>query len=555
MNGPMPGDESLEARMRELLFDVRNRRDELNDLLREHEEARPIAARLLLEDAALISHLRVDTARRWAEVLQPPHGLPSRVRRTSDPRSLRRRGIVMLVGLAAACVMALLWIQRDPVDGVSSKTVASPEVDGAIGWLRPVGNEGLSEQAIPVVEGREIEFASDRARIDLDNGVVLSVSGPARMAVRLNGTRLWQVQVVVHVPPDLGFYMIETDEGRFVDVGTIFSVSVQPDHQTEMAVLSGKVRAELTTFEGDVLNRQLVEEEEGAVIDKDGATLRRVKASDLRHDAPIPADDTSLNVTAAYRAAVDAAEPLLLWDFDEIPADRKVPNRAGPELAGLIQGDARFEEGAGEGGFLRLGRHDRSGWIDADGIWSKPDPQPFTIELWARPDRVQWGHLIQLRIETNKDPVSGSVPTSPVVYFCMEFTRSGVFGQGPNKPAIRTLFRSPATQRADLVLPGAVNTTVWAPDRYAPGRWHHLVARVGPHVLTLFVNGSVVARKGIKRPDHGEQELHLRLGRLFDDGNKSRQFVGAIDEVALYDRALTDEEVLKHYQAMAPDGE
>ena len=77
MNGPMPGDESLEARMRELLFDVRNRRDELNDLLREHEEARPIAARLLLEDAALISHLRVDTARRWAEVLQPPHGRPA----------------------------------------------------------------------------------------------------------------------------------------------------------------------------------------------------------------------------------------------------------------------------------------------------------------------------------------------------------------------------------------------------------------------------------------------------------------------------------------------
>ena len=137
----------------------------------------------------------------------------------------------------------------------------------------------------------------------------------------------------------------------------------------------------------------------------------------------------------------------------------------------------------------------------------------------------------------------------------MEFTRSSVFDQTPDRPTVRTVFRSPATQRADILLDGAVNATLFSPDRYKPGRWHHLVARVGPQDFTLFVNGSIAARQTIGRPDHGEQELHLRVGRLFDDGNKSRQFVGAIDEVAIYDHALSDEEVLKHYQAMAADGE
>lgn len=553
MKGMSPDGEELEERVRELVFEGAARRDELNDLLRTKEEARPIAAKVLFEEAALISELRLHNAQHWAALLEPPNATPAKGPATSTrkPQLLR---IVTLAGLAAAIVLTALWVNRDRQENVSPAEANASEEASPIGLMRLMEGDRLSAQPIPVVEGREIELGSERARIDLNNGVVLSLSGPVRMEVEPQRARLWQGQIVVEVPFDRATFTIETDQGRFAERDTIFSVSAQPDEESELAVLRGQVRVELTTAEGDILGWQWVKRKEGAVIASDHVGVRLLRADELGHNGPIPPGNSALEVSAAYRAAVDAAKPMLLWSFEEILANGQVANQAGHDWAGLIRGECELMDGPG-GKSIRLGRSDRSGWIDGDDAWQKDDPEPFTVELWARPDHIQWGHLFQLWVETEKDPMTGAAPRGQVAYFCMEFTHSGVFGATPNKPAVRTVFRSPATERADMRLPEGVNAELISPDPYVPGRWYHLVARVGPEDFTLFVNGQVAAQQTIRRPDHGEQVLHLRLGRLFDRENKSRQFAGAIDEVALYDRALSDEEVRSHYRAMAGESE
>ncbi|BCX47278.1 hypothetical protein HAHE_11860 [Haloferula helveola] len=553
MTGMSPDGDELEARIRALVFEGAARRDELNDLLRSNEKARPIAAKVLFEEAALISELRLHNARHWAAVLEPPNATPARESATSKVRP-RRNMFVTLAGLAAAIALAVLWIDRDPQQDAPpiEPTVSNEELP--IGVMRLLEGDGLSAQAIPVMKGREIELESERARIDLNSGVVLSLSGPVRMKVEHQRAKLWSGQVVVEVPHDREAFTIETDQGRFTERATVFSVSEEPDQRSELAVLSGQVRAELTTAEGDVLGWRWVKRAEGAIIESDHVGIRVLRATELQHDGPIPPGDAALKVSAAYRAAVDASKPMLLWNFEEPPTNGTLPNPSDPDLAGLIRGECEFMNEAGARS-LRLGRGDRSGWIDGNGPWRKQDPEPFTVELWARPDHIQWGHLFQLRVETDKDPLTGAPPRGQVVYFCMEFTDSGVFGATPGNPAVRAVFRSPATERADMLFPGGVNAALTSPDRYAPGRWYHLVARVGTQDITLFINGDVAARQTISRPDHGEQELHLRLGRLFDGKNKSRQFAGGIDEVALYDRALSDEEVLKHYLAASENGD
>ena len=73
---PPESNEELESLVRELVLDGEPRRAELNQLLRENPEARPIAARVLVEEAALISALRLESVQQWADTLQP-RGIPS----------------------------------------------------------------------------------------------------------------------------------------------------------------------------------------------------------------------------------------------------------------------------------------------------------------------------------------------------------------------------------------------------------------------------------------------------------------------------------------------
>jgi hypothetical protein len=51
-------------------------------------------------------------------------------------------------------------------------------------------------------------------------------------------------------------------------------------------------------------------------------------------------------------------------------------------------------------------------------------------------------------------------------------------------------------------------------------------------------------------PDHPDQSCHLVVGRRtpdLRDRSDDRSFVGRLDELAIYDRPLSDEEVRHHY--------
>jgi hypothetical protein len=75
------------------------------------------------------------------------------------------------------------------------------------------------------------------------------------------------------------------------------------------------------------------------------------------------------------------------------------------------------------------------------------------------------------------------------------------------------------------------------------GEWHHLAATTAAGTSTLYVDGMPVgsADLPINTPPGGQ----VYLGRLPDDlGGGDRQLQGAVDEVAVYDRALSATEIL-----------
>ena len=108
----------------------------------------------------------------------------------------------------------------------------------------------------------------------------------------------------------------------------------------------------------------------------------------------------------------------------------------------------------------------------------------------------------------------------------------------------------------NLIVRNQVNAfgLVAASAPLARGQWHHLVGIYDGGVMTLYINGTFAAsaplagtlRNGGPSPDR------VLIGATRDGSTSSFQWKGLIDEVAIYNRALSADRVLAHYQAALP---
>ena len=94
--------------------------------------------------------------------------------------------------------------------------------------------------------------------------------------------------------------------------------------------------------------------------------------------------------------------------------------------------------------------------------------------------------------------------------------------------------------------------TVNSPLAYRDGQWHMVTATMGSTGMRLYVDGVQVA----SRTDTTEGEAYLGYWRLGGDNlggwpsaPSSRNFVGSVDEVAIYPTALSAAAILAQYQA------
>jgi hypothetical protein len=90
-----------------------------------------------------------------------------------------------------------------------------------------------------------------------------------------------------------------------------------------------------------------------------------------------------------------------------------------------------------------------------------------------------------------------------------------------------------------------------SPDYAASGQlalnaYHHAVASYDGMVMRVFVNG-LEALPSLSSSAIGPCDEEMTIGAT--DGGVQNRFVGLLDEVALYDRALLPNEVMDHYQA------
>jgi PKD repeat protein len=179
-------------------------------------------------------------------------------------------------------------------------------------------------------------------------------------------------------------------------------------------------------------------------------------------------------------------------------------------MTGALAGDAdratRFPGGFGVFGATKL---------------RETAPHTFSLEAWFSTTTTSGGKLIGF----------GDTPTSdssrPDRHVYMTNTGRLVFGVR-NKTAY----------------------TVTSPSSYNDGRWHHVVATLGPAGQRLYVDGNQVA----ERSDSTTVEPRTGYWRVggdslsgWPDQPRATGFAGTLDEVATYSKALSPGQVKTHY--------
>jgi len=153
------------------------------------------------------------------------------------------------------------------------------------------------------------------------------------------------------------------------------------------------------------------------------------------------------------------------------------------------------------------------------------DPQSYSLELWFATTTTRGGKLIGF----------GNKQT------------------GLSNTYDRHIYMTNTGQLIFGVYPGRA-VTVTSSAGYNDGRWHHLVATMGTSGMALYVDGAVVGTSANTASQHYNGYWRAggdSVGGAWPSAPSSAYFTGTLDEVAIYQSALTAQQVSAHYAQRA----
>ncbi|MCF7803428.1 MAG: glycoside hydrolase family 3 C-terminal domain-containing protein [Candidatus Marinimicrobia bacterium] len=216
-----------------------------------------------------------------------------------------------------------------------------------------------------------------------------------------------------------------------------------------------------------------------------------------------------------------APQPLLVWTQLS-------------ELAGYKPVKPAFLNSSGKfGNSISVGSDEYIQLVDkiaeiTDGEKSSffPEDGEFTIAFWFKPDREQWG------------PATLFDATQNPIYFYISGTDSTI-----------GLHFEPADD-SDMEMETRY--------RFQPGQWYHLAAAGRFSTIEpqrLYINGKQIAERQAKVVNHGVTGQPILGASRENYGSPNTGFAGSFDELRMYRRALSAEEIQRIFEENAGDVE
>jgi hypothetical protein len=384
----------------------------------------------------------------------------------------------------------------------------------------------------------------------LSNGAVaeFQLEGPLALVLTSEGMPNLQFgRLMASFRSDYDRFTLDTPLGRVMVSGDASIGIVAAANDVELHVFSGMAMFEYWSNGIEPFPDQLkttVGASLRARVAADGSlTFEHGKARESRFATATNIGDSRLVISESYIKAVRQAKPLGYWRF-EGEEGGVIRNEMADRFHCRIVGDSiRLNSGPGNR-CAEFGSTAGPGYLFSDDVIDAVE-EAYTAEAWVKPSFYHHATLFSL-VEPNDSLVHQH-------RFLLELC-----GPGPGQPTVRPWEAHPNQVR---YLHRGTNrrgpSQCYSPAAYSLRKWQHIVITKEKSELQLFVDGDHVASAKDRNPLG--KGLHVLIGQLYPkdsrgrDVMQARQFVGQLDEVAFYDRALSTEEIKEHFHSARPE--
>jgi hypothetical protein len=400
--------------------------------------------------------------------------------------------------------------------------------------------------------GDEITLHEGIAEFRLASGVSLSIEGPATLVMTsVNSLLLQHGRLTAYVPWAASDFKLITSACRLTASDAEFGVDASGG-EVDLHAFSGEVLAVPEFVDGS--NGDLaVEREQNLAAGSEfqattivaGRGLQLVNESGVTHVSRWhPASKSHfatkltmagpLPITSEYVDSVMESKPISYWRF-ESRLDELIKNEVPAAAALKILGDLRLA-GESTNHVMELGRPGSDGYLLSRDALTFPSTSGYSLEAWLKPSHLHTGTAVLLLADLEKDGKERAAFLLQVLG--SNHDRSFV-GRFPG--SIRFLHRNPPGPRSDT------GTSCFSSSTYSARRWQHVAVTKHESEMRLFIDGALAATASDKRPL--ANNLHVVIGQL-GKSQRLQPFVGQLDELAIYDRALSQDEISKRLKIL-----
>ncbi|MBA2114210.1 LamG domain-containing protein [Bremerella alba] len=374
--------------------------------------------------------------------------------------------------------------------------------------------------------GLQLEFLS---------GVRVQLTGPAEIhllseheATLLNG------HAGVITPPDSDSFSLNGPVSAVAIGSSEFAFRVEDKDHSEIDVFQGEVMASLLGPSGDTLLNELVSLNHSASFANGELAVSVKNFDEVDRVGTVPVDNLFLNSTDQYAEAVMSDRPIVYWRFEDGDVrGNQVMNHMGDHHHGEIHSgnDGSLEI---SGGRIRFSKSNHGRYLGLSEPLEGINRRDFSIEFWVRTDRMHWGTFFGLLPVTQADPEKES-------HLCViEYANQTNVVHRP--ATIRMLYRYPPT-----TYDGGMN--VFSPNSCTPGIWTHIVVVKTTNAIRLYCNGQL--QVNLDDLDFDDSSPYTAVLGQLDSVRAMRQLEGLLDEVAIYEKALDEDQIRRHYEVIA----
>lgn len=466
-----------------------------------------------------------------------------RAGRRPEPIVIPWSVVYATIGSVAAALVLLVhsyWprSERQPLAQVENAPVQVATIVGSVGgqWRDP---ELPSSPGTRLSTG-SMELTRGVVEVRLDDGAKAVIESPTTLEfLSAKSMRLRQGKLVGHVPPAAIGFTVETSLATIVDLGTEFGVAIDEQEAADMQVFEGEIKA-------------IIQDSGRHVPLAKGRSVRVAVVDGQTRVADVPIDPDrfvrQLSEFPTYDEVVRNAKPILYWRF-EAPSNEEVSlggivrNEMGDFLHGVIQQTDNVEANGLESGTLAV----TPGNLSPAVVCDQPDVVPildnYSVEFWMNPGQEHRGVIASFgsKVIGNK---SKHTPHGILIEVCGPVAlANGPHDLANRRGHLRFLHRSPPATNV------RTGTSCYSRRPYAVRTWQHVVAvKDGPE-MRLYIDGQLSGKTRDSSVTPSNLTLHVGQLHRYHLG---RHFLGQIDELALYDRAVTEKEIHMHAKYARP---